>query len=263
VPFSLEYAEKIAMELNVPLRKLDIEIPAQEAEADLLVEKYGDWAEDYLIPQVFLEYGNGRVNHVLTGFSESVATTQASWNALFSSGYYKSLVYIQNEGGKQVLKGFVDRFLNVQATCRRPCGKPSRLKELWANHESIIGAYTCPDGHVSRVVYFSESPNFVWFQKFLSSKLGEEIVAQRDIRPATRYGWELQGDALSELQTISSTGSIKEVYWTRYPTEADQNRKVFLCSNHRKGTKCNKLFMQNIQSPNALCPQCKNEEVER
>jgi hypothetical protein len=262
VPLSLENAEKMATELKVPLHTLNIEISEQEAEADMLVEKCGDWAVDYLIPQVFLEYSDGRVSHIFTGFSESVATTHAAWDALLSSNYFTNLVLNQNNGDGKALKRFVDRYLNVQALCRRPCGKPSGLRELWSNQESIIGAYVCPDGHVSRVVYFSENPNSAWFREFLTSQLDEEIVAQRDIRPATRYGWELEGDALIGLKTISSTASIKEIYWTRYPTEADQNRRIFLCSDHTKGTGCNKLFVQDIQSPKALCPQCKVGETE-
>jgi hypothetical protein len=191
----------MAAEFNVPLRALNIELPEQESEADLLVEKHGDWAEDYLIPQVFLEYDDGRVSHVLTGFSESVSTTHASWDALFSCSYYKNLVLNQSDGDKESFKRFVNRFLTVQGQCRRHCGKSSRFRELWSSHESIIGAYVCPDGYVSRVVYFSKNPDPAWFRKFLTSQIDEDIVAERDIRPATRYGWELEGEALIEMKT--------------------------------------------------------------
>jgi hypothetical protein len=253
----------MAAELNVPLRTLNVEIPEQEAEADMLVEKYGDWAEDYLIPQVFLEYVDGRIIHVLTGFSESVSATHASWDTFFSCSYYKNLVLNQSDGDEKSLKRFVNRFLNVQGLCRRHCGKSSRFRALWSNHESIIGAYVCPDGHVSRVVYFSGNPDPTWFREFLTSQIGEDIVAKRDIRPATRYGWELEGEALTVIKTISSTDSIKEVYWTMYATtEADKNRGVFLCSDRTKGTDCKKLFMQDIQSMHTLCPQCRVEETE-
>ena len=92
VPFSLRYANKMAEDLGVSLLSLDIEVPEQLEAADRLVEEHGDWSEDYLIPQVFVEYTDGKVNHVLTGFSEAVSVTEASWKALFSSTYYQSLL---------------------------------------------------------------------------------------------------------------------------------------------------------------------------
>jgi len=78
----------MAEQLGVELRVLDIDEPAQEALADKLVKDYGDPAEDYLIPQVFFE-GDGKVQHVFTGFSEGVQITRARWDDFFDSGYYR------------------------------------------------------------------------------------------------------------------------------------------------------------------------------
>ena len=36
-------------------------------EADEAAKKHGDWTPDYLIPQVFFEIDDGRIEHVLTG----------------------------------------------------------------------------------------------------------------------------------------------------------------------------------------------------
>ena len=78
----------MAKELGVELRVLDIDDPEQVKVADDLVTRYGDWADDYLIPQVFFEE-DGKVQHVFTGFSEGVEVTRARWNDFFASEFYR------------------------------------------------------------------------------------------------------------------------------------------------------------------------------
>lgn len=92
VPVSLDNAKKMADELGVPLRILDIDVPSQLREADELVENHGDWSDDYTIPQVFVEYESGRITHVFTGFPEGVSVTANGWKEFFSSSYYQSLL---------------------------------------------------------------------------------------------------------------------------------------------------------------------------
>ena len=87
VPLSVRNGERIARKLGVPLRTLDIDRKDQGKEADRLVRQYGDRAPDYLIPQVFLEWSDGTVQHLLTGFSEQVARTQAAWRDLLGSAW--------------------------------------------------------------------------------------------------------------------------------------------------------------------------------
>ena len=87
VPLSVRNGERIARKLGVPLRTLDIDRKDQGKEADRLVREYGDRAPDYLIPQVFLEWSDGTVQHLLTGFSEQVARTAAAWRALLGSAW--------------------------------------------------------------------------------------------------------------------------------------------------------------------------------
>jgi len=74
------------------LRRLDIDRPDEERTADRMVRAYGDASPDYLIPQVFLEWGDGRVNHLLTGFSEAVPRTARAWKDLFESDWLRSLL---------------------------------------------------------------------------------------------------------------------------------------------------------------------------
>jgi hypothetical protein len=82
--------------LGVPLRVLDIDDSEQERLADELVKEHGDFAEDYLIPQVFAEYDNGEVRHLFTGFSEAVNITGARWDDFFASEFYKRKLLTPN-----------------------------------------------------------------------------------------------------------------------------------------------------------------------
>lgn len=91
VPLSLENTKKLAEEMRVPFRVLDIDKPDAEKIADQLVSSYGDDAEDYLIPQVFAEFADGSVKHIFTGFSENTEVTRRHWEDLFNSRFYKQL----------------------------------------------------------------------------------------------------------------------------------------------------------------------------
>src|SRR5271169_5302090 len=75
VPTTVEPMKKVGQQLGVPVRLLDIDTD-EEAEADELVKKYGDWTPDYLIPQVFVETDGGEVKHVLTGRPQGLSLTR-------------------------------------------------------------------------------------------------------------------------------------------------------------------------------------------
>lgn len=90
-PLSVEQTKRMSKDLGVPLRLLDIDKPDDVKIGDSLVKKYGDDSDDYLIPQVFLEFPDGKVQHVFTGFSENPEITKRHWGDLFASTYYKGL----------------------------------------------------------------------------------------------------------------------------------------------------------------------------
>jgi len=92
VPLSVTNGRRLARRLKVPLRLLDIDRPKQEREADRWVRLYGDRAPDYLIPQVFLEWSDGRVQHLLTGFSEEVPRTARAWADLLRSAWLRGVL---------------------------------------------------------------------------------------------------------------------------------------------------------------------------
>ena len=75
VPTTVEPLRSRGNELGIPCRLYDIDTEDVGA-ADELVRKFGDWSPDYLIPQVFLEYGNGKMQHVLTGNPQGVHMTR-------------------------------------------------------------------------------------------------------------------------------------------------------------------------------------------
>jgi hypothetical protein len=75
VPTTVEPMVKAAAERGIPCVLYDIDTEKETA-ADELVRKYGDWSDDYLIPQVFFEYGDGSFRHVMTGYPEGVSFTR-------------------------------------------------------------------------------------------------------------------------------------------------------------------------------------------
>lgn len=91
VPLSVKNGKRLARELGIPLRILDIDRKTQIREADRLVREHGDNAPDYLIPQVFLERSDGSVQHLLTGFSEQVPRTAQAWRDLFASEWLRTV----------------------------------------------------------------------------------------------------------------------------------------------------------------------------
>jgi len=91
VPLSLDMTKKMANDLHVPYRVLDIDDPKDVKIADKLVMDYGDYTEDYLVPQVFGEFTDGTCKHFLTGFSEGTEFTKRGWENLFQSVFYRDL----------------------------------------------------------------------------------------------------------------------------------------------------------------------------
>ena len=83
--------KKMSADLGVPYRVLDIDEDDKVEIADDLVKNYGDDSVDYLIPQVFLQFPDGRVQHIFTGFSENTEVTRRHWNDMFASRFYKAL----------------------------------------------------------------------------------------------------------------------------------------------------------------------------
>ncbi len=85
VPTTVEPLKKRAEELGVPFHLYDIDTDDVKV-ADELVRAHGDWDPDYLVPQVFLEYGAGKIEHVLTGNPQGVALTRKAVEELLANG---------------------------------------------------------------------------------------------------------------------------------------------------------------------------------
>ena len=89
-PTTVEPLQEAAAKLGAKFVGYDIDKPDDEKKADELVRKYGDWSEDYLVPQVFVETKDGAIRHVLTGYSESVGLTKRAVDNLLNSPYFRS-----------------------------------------------------------------------------------------------------------------------------------------------------------------------------
>jgi glutaredoxin len=84
VPTTVEPVKKASQEIGVPCLLHDIDTDDVKV-ADELVKKYGDWSPDYLVPQVFLEYQDGSMKHVLTGYPEGISFTRRAVENLLKS----------------------------------------------------------------------------------------------------------------------------------------------------------------------------------
>lgn len=154
---------------------------------------------------------------------------------------------------------FVRKYLNFAGKCYRHCDKPTAMTVLNQNSTSLVGAYICPDGFVSQVVYFSTQPDRDWFERLVQDQVGSENVHHRDLRVASRHGWELGGDAQEILRARLGEGArITEVYWTRYPrSEEEKQQAISVCMGDGSKAGCMKLFMHDRKSVERLCPACK------
>jgi thiol-disulfide isomerase/thioredoxin len=91
VPATVEPMQRAAKELGVPCFLHDIDTDDVRM-ADDLVKKYGDWTPDYLIPQVFVEMDDGKIEHVLTGDPRGLQYTRQKVERLLKARLIKQEV---------------------------------------------------------------------------------------------------------------------------------------------------------------------------
>ncbi len=91
VPTTVGPIQRAARELGVPCILHDIETDDVKR-ADELVERYGDWSPDYLIPQVFVELDDGKIQHVMTGDPRGLQYTRLALEALLKNKFAKQEV---------------------------------------------------------------------------------------------------------------------------------------------------------------------------
>ena len=149
------------------------------------------------------------------------------------------------------LLSFVEKYLVASdAKCSRHCNMNAKFVTLNKTTSSIVGAYACPENYVSRIVYFAENPEPKWFERFIVDQVGK--INSRDIRTATRHGWELGGSAESEIARVSKSREIMQYYWTPYPkTDEEKNSGVFICEG------CGNLYSKLKIDESKLCQKCR------
>ena len=89
VPTAVDPVKNKAVQIGIPCILYHIDDPEACKKADDLVKRYGDWSEDYLIPQIFLENENGEIRHVFTGYSEDIQLTKTGLDNLLKSDLFK------------------------------------------------------------------------------------------------------------------------------------------------------------------------------
>jgi len=67
---AVKIAGTLRREFEIALKLLDIDVREVEREADIYVKRHGDWSENYVIPQLFIEFEDGTVQHLFTGISD-------------------------------------------------------------------------------------------------------------------------------------------------------------------------------------------------
>jgi hypothetical protein len=133
------------------------------------------------------------------------------------------------------------------------------MKLISQDSTRVLGAYVCPEGFVSQVIYFSQKPDLNWFNSTIAGQVGPENFTTNDVRVATRHGWELRGNAQETLKAkLGSNRSLTEVYWTRYArTDAQKQIAVSLCTGDGSRPGCLKLFAHKSGKAERLCPACR------
>jgi len=157
------------------------------------------------------------------------------------------------------LPKFVAENLSFTGKCFRHCDKPTSMRVISQDSTRVLGAYVCPDGFVSQVVYFSQKPDLQWFNSTISSQVGADNFAVNDVRVASRHGWELGGNAQEFLQAkLGSNASLTEAYWTRYArTDAEKQIAISLCVGDGSRPGCLSLFAHESGMIEKFCPACR------
>ena len=156
------------------------------------------------------------------------------------------------------LPEYVERHLSFTGKCFRHCDRPTSMQAIIKDSTRVLGAYICPDAFVSQVVCFSERPDVKWFSDTIADQVGADNFKPRDVRLATRHGWELGGQARKTLETqLGKDGSISEMYWTRYArTDAEKQVAISLCVGDASHSGCLRLFAHDRNRTSGLCPAC-------
>jgi hypothetical protein len=160
------------------------------------------------------------------------------------------------------IQDYVQSYLTFAGKCFRHCDKQTHMRIIKQTSSRIIGAYVCPEAFVSQVVYFTAAkPDLKWFRELIARQIGTQYVTKRDVRTASRHGWELGGEARLELEKkIGPEGKITEIYWSRYPkTQREKQQAVSLCIGDSKTPGCGRLFVHSKATSPLLCDKCKSK----
>lgn len=154
------------------------------------------------------------------------------------------------------LSDFVHRFLDFTGKCYRHCEGESKIRVLSEEKDRMLSVYVCSGGYVSRFIGYCSEPDLEWFKDKVRKMVEGVEVTDRDIRVATRHGWELGAEAYSLLKEMYRRGEIafpwiREVYWFRRGVHG-----LFMCVGTDSIKGCGRFFINPSGGNQPLCPNC-------
>ncbi len=248
VPTVVPPLQRLAAQGRIRLTLLDIDSKRATPIADRLVRRWGDWAPDYLIPQVFARSSRGGFRHLLTGYPEGVRYTRAGWRRLLRSGRLERPAPRRRASRRAaVTRASVGRLLSSRFDRPSPCSHcagGSRVT-LVVGGRDLLGVQACPSGYVSRLILYSDRPGIRRLHSILAKLLdGRLDLAREDLRVGTRYAWDL-GIARRDGPIVCET------YWNqnyrRSRVEDPDRLALFHCSE------CGEFSFQKASSRARHC----------
>ena len=144
------------------------------------------------------------------------------------------------------IKELVLAYLGGPFKCYGHCQEPAQLLFV-REGDRPVAAQVCPGGYVSRLILYADSSDPVGLKEYVTGIAhGAFQVSERDIRSATRYGWDLGVGGNERV--------LGEAYWVqnygRSKSSDPERRALFVCSS------CGAPFIQAFSCATSLCADC-------
>ncbi|MFQ5838870.1 MAG: hypothetical protein ACE5HJ_08860 [Thermoplasmata archaeon] len=151
------------------------------------------------------------------------------------------------------LGDFVAGSLVVRGSCYFHCDQETTFRAL-EGLQRHVGLYHCPAGYVSRMVYYDVKPDLQWFLSWVRSAVAPLRTSERDVRVATRHGWEFGIDERPEGGIEPYV--LRQVYWTQPRPSSGRTDALYICLGDPEAEGCGSLFVQAVADSKRHCPSC-------
>jgi hypothetical protein len=142
------------------------------------------------------------------------------------------------------IDNFVTETFSAPSNCYGHC-KEQTNPVFRKKDGSILCFQACPGRYVSRVIFYNADPEDLI--SYLKDAAKGIEIKERDVRVATRYGWD--------LGLKGTSGKVMRVsYWTQNygasKVSNENRRALFLCS------RCESPFVKEFNSIASTCERC-------